>query len=100
MSAEQGELLAKDDSVDHSDNESDDKEFSDQQSETDKSESADDGIDHRKIIDVVKGQHLKDIKLGNLQLILKKLEYKGEKNDILKLKEMRALRAQINVDVQ
>lgn len=45
-------------------------------------------------------EHRKDIRLGELEWILEKLEQKGARNSILKYNQMSELRARINQQVQ
>jgi hypothetical protein len=62
----------------------------------DDSEDKSEEIDHRRAIENVAKEHKRDIKLGELEHILQKLESKGAKNNILKYKQMSELRARVN----
>lgn len=62
----------------------------------DDSDEQSEEIDHRKAIENVAKEHNRDIRIGELEFILQKLESKGAKNNILKYKQMSELRASVN----
>lgn len=67
--------------------------------DSDDSNEDDEQIDHRLAIEKVAQEHQRDVRSGDLERILEKLESKGAKSNILKYKQMSELRTSINQGV-